>query len=106
MSAVDLAPSPSRIVADKADRRLLLEGLRRLAIDDQIVLELTLWEGMTAAELAAVVDATPAAVRSRLHRAKARLRETLEEIVSSKEVLESTVGDLEAWARRVRDEAT
>jgi RNA polymerase sigma-70 factor (ECF subfamily) len=42
-------------------------------------------------------------VRSRLHRAKARLAEVMKEIAGSKSVLESTLGDLDGWAKRVRD---
>ncbi|MEM7156524.1 MAG: RNA polymerase sigma factor [Myxococcota bacterium] len=103
-SAVDLGASPSAVVADKAEKRLLLEGLRRLPIDDQIVLELFLWESLTAKELGAVLELTEAAVRSRLHRAKNRLRVIMEEIGESAEVLESTLADLDGWAKNVRDE--
>ena len=41
-SAMDLGPSPMSIIADKAEQRALLEGLRRIPLDYQIALELQL----------------------------------------------------------------
>lgn len=41
------------------------------------------------------------AVRSRLHRAKAALREHLEQIASSPVLLRSTWADFEGWAREL-----
>lgn len=104
-SVVDLVDSPSEIVAKRAERRLLLEGLRRLAIDDQIVIELYLWESMTATEIGEVLGLGEAAVRSRLHRAKSRLTEDLQSLAASPGLLASTMSDLESWSRRVREAA-
>lgn len=102
-SVADLAASPSAVVAEKAEHRLLLEGLRRLAIDDQIVIELFEWENMTALEVGAVLELTEPAVRSRLHRARHRLRALLEDLATSPAVLKSTLSDLDAWAGEVRE---
>jgi RNA polymerase sigma-70 factor (ECF subfamily) len=102
-SVMDLGESPSALVADKAEKRLLLEALRRLAVDDQIVLELFWWESMTALEVGAVLDLNEPAVRSRLHRAKARLGAIMQQLDGGV-VLESTASDLDGWAQRVRDD--
>jgi RNA polymerase sigma factor (sigma-70 family) len=102
-SAVDLGASPSALLAEKGERRLLLEGLRRLPMDDQIVIELYHWEALTGPELAKVLELTEPAVRSRLHRAKARLAETMEQIARSEGFLQSTLADLDGWAARLRD---
>ena len=102
VSIADLGLTPSAVLAQREEQRLLLEGLRRLGVDDQIALELYLWEGLTAPELAGVLGLTEAALRSRLHRAKNRLRELLTEIAKSPELLESTLGDIEGWAAQVR----
>ena len=104
-SVADLVDSPSQVLADRAERRLLLEGLRRLAIDDQIVIELFLWEAMTAIEIGQVLGLGEPAVRSRLHRAKGRLGDVLASIASSPEILQSTMSDLESWSKRVREVA-
>lgn len=45
---------------------------------DRELLLLTTWEGLTPSEVAEVLDLTPVAVRSRLHRARRRLAAQLE----------------------------
>lgn len=95
----DLDPSPSTIFARKDEERLLLEGLRRLPLDHQIALELYEWEGLRAIDVAAVLGITEVAVRGRVHRAKAELRDVLARIAASREVLQSTLDGLDGWAR-------
>ena len=102
-SAVDLGAGPSTLMAERAEHRLLLEALRRLPIDTQVVLELYMWENLTGPELAEALEITEPAVRSRIHRAKERLREQLEAVAESRAVLESTTTNLEGWARGVRE---
>ena len=102
-SVVDLGQSPSAALAEKSEKRLLLEGLRRIPVDDQIVIELFHWEELTALEVGAVLELTEPAVRSRLHRARKRLAEAIGAMSAAPELLESTLGDLEGWAKRTRD---
>jgi RNA polymerase sigma factor (sigma-70 family) len=104
VSAVDLGPSPSSVAVHKAEQRLLLEAIRRIPLDYQIVLELYHWEGLTGPQLAEVLELTEAALRSRLHRAKQELRRQMEALAESGEVLESTWMNLEEWARSLRDQ--
>lgn len=103
-SLCDLGESPSAILARNAEQRLLLEGLRRLSFDHQIVLELVQWEQLTGPEVARVLGISEAAMRSRLHRARTELRVTLEAISDDREVLTSTLDDLDGWAHAVRRE--
>jgi RNA polymerase sigma factor (sigma-70 family) len=102
-SVLDLGASPSAMLAEKGERRLLLEALRRLAVDDQIIIELYHWESLTGPELAEVLELTEPAVRSRLHRAKSRLASHVDEIARSEGVLRSTMSDLDEWASRLRE---
>lgn len=102
ISAVDLAPGPSSVIAQRGEQRLMLEALRSLPIDYQIALELYHWEGLTGPELAEALGLTEAALRSRLHRAKAELRKQIERIAAGPEVLESTMANLEDWAAGLR----
>ncbi len=98
-SLYDLDPSPSTVVAQHMEHRLLHEALRRLPIDLQIALELHYWESMSATEIATVLEIPPGTVKSRLRRAKELLRQSMRELALTKEQLESTLGDLEGWAK-------
>jgi RNA polymerase sigma-70 factor (ECF subfamily) len=52
---------------------VLRAALASLSESDQEVLRLVAWDGLTPAELAAVLGCTPVAARTRLHRARGRL---------------------------------
>lgn len=65
-----LTPAPG---ADSGVR----DALARLKPEDREVLTLSVWEGLTAEQIAVAVESTPAAVRQRLVRARQRLREAL-----------------------------
>jgi RNA polymerase sigma-70 factor (ECF subfamily) len=56
----------------------LRAALAALADDDRELLQLTAWEGLAPQEIATVLGLSPVAVRSRLLRARARLRDQLE----------------------------
>lgn len=105
VSVVDLAPGPSTIAVQKQEQRVLLEALRALPLDSQIVLELYHWERLTGPELAEVLGITEAALRSRLHRAKNDLRARIEAVEASGALLESTLANLDDWAQGLRDAA-
>jgi RNA polymerase sigma factor (sigma-70 family) len=99
----DLAPSPSEIVARKKEDKLILQALRQLPLDTQVLFELHYWQGLTGPELAALYELPEPAIRSRLHRAKGRLRAIVEELAESPELVESTWGGFETWARGLPD---
>ena len=69
-------------VPDPADEVVRVRALRtamsRLEPADREVLELTAWEELAPREIAVALDLSPEVVRSRLSRARARLREQLE----------------------------
>ena len=58
-----------------AERLTVQAALARLGELDREVLTLTVWEGLQPREVAAVLQVSPDAVRTRLSRARARLRE-------------------------------
>jgi RNA polymerase sigma-70 factor, ECF subfamily len=62
-----------------ADPTGILEALRALDEADRELLMLVGWEGLTPAQAAQVLGVTPLAARSRLHRARRRLRARLAE---------------------------
>lgn len=69
------------VVADPSDTvddaRVVRVALARLDADDQEILRLTCWEGLTPAEAAVVLRVPAGTARSRLHRARSRLRAEL-----------------------------
>ena len=89
--------------ARRRDQELLLQALRSIPVDLQIALELHYWEGMRGPELAAVLDIPEGTVRSRLRRGKQLLGEKMVEIGASEEQLETTMTNLDGWARALRD---
>lgn len=99
----ELAPGASTIVAQKREQRLLLEGLRRIPIEYQIILELSYWEGLNANEIAPIYCISHSAMRSRLAKARQVLEQTMAEIAASPELLESTIAGLDEWAEQIRN---
>lgn len=103
-SIVDLVSgTPSRAVLLKQEQALLLEAMRQIPIDFQITLELFYWEEMSLAEIADVLGVAVGTVKSRLNRAKERLRERIDAMEAPAELREQTMTGLETWAVRLRD---
>lgn len=102
-SVQDLAPSPPSHLDARHEQRLLLAALRHIPLDLQIALELHYWEGMAGPELAEVLGVPEGTVRSRLRRAKELLTERLGELAESPALLESTLSDLDGWARSLEE---
>ena len=65
------APSQARLVAS---------ALRRLDDGDRELLQLSVWEGLTPSQVATAISIPAVTVRSRLHRARRRLRKQMEEL--------------------------
>ncbi|WP_089154761.1 RNA polymerase sigma factor [Micromonospora sp. NBS 11-29] len=63
--------------SDVPERLAVRAALARLGELDREVLTLTAWEGLEPREVAAVLGVSPAAVRTRLSRARARLRDLI-----------------------------
>lgn len=101
-SVHDLGPTPTAIVAQKREERLLLQALRMIPVDHQIALELYYWESLSASQLAAVLGIPEGTVRTRLRRAKALVEEALERLGGEPEPLRSTLANIDGWARSVR----
>ena len=98
-SFYDLDPSPSVVVAKHMEQKVLHEALRRLPADLQMALELHYWENMSATEIATILEIPSGTVKSRLRRAKEMLRDIMAGLALHKPTLESTLGDLDGWAK-------
>ena len=101
--AIDIAAGPSTIVAAKREQRVLLEALRRLPLDMQVLLELHYWERLRGRELAEIVGINENTVRSRLRRARQLLEEQIHVVAEGEDCLRTTLANLERWAEELRE---
>ncbi|MCA9663472.1 MAG: RNA polymerase sigma factor, partial [Myxococcales bacterium] len=76
-------PSVGSWLAAREEHRLLLEALRRLPLEHQILVELFYWEGMRVREIAEVVGAPEGTIKTRLRRGRALLEEALAELAAT-----------------------
>lgn len=100
----DLSPTPTSELAQGEQSRLLLLALRRLPVDQQIVIELYYWEDLNAREIAEIYEVPEPTIRTRLRRAKLRLEEELESLAQTPQAAAETSSSLDVWARRLRAE--
>jgi RNA polymerase sigma factor (sigma-70 family) len=96
-SIADLVSTPGTRIARNQEHRRLVEVLRGLPVEQQMLLELHYWEDMEIAELAEVFEAPEATIRTRLHRARKLLRERMER-TAPREVIQ-TLDDGRVGAR-------
>lgn len=101
-SAVDLGVGPATALGGRREQRVLLEALRRIPIELQVVLELYYWEQLSGSALGEVLGVPEDTARSRIRRAKQELAKALARIDASPDVLKSTVENLPGWAAKVR----
>lgn len=76
--AADIDSAVDDMTQSIADALWVRSALARLGDDDREVLTLTLWEGLAPREVALVLGIPAATVRTRLHRARSRMRVELE----------------------------
>lgn len=103
ISVQDLRPGPGSLLAHRREQRLLLDALRRIPVNYQILLELRYWEQLRTAEIAEILDLPHATVRTRLRRARDLLNEAMAGLAQSKQELENTLANFDDWAKECRN---
>ncbi len=103
-SAQDLAPGPSTLLRNNERDRLLLDALRQIPLELQVVLEMTYWEGMASAEIGEVLGISAATVRTRAFRGREKLVQLLSKSARRVRLDDAPLDDqrLDAWALEVR----
>lgn len=101
VSVMDIAPSPSRVIARQREKQVLLEALRSIPLDYQIVLELHYWEELTVSEIAEVMSIALGTAKTRVRRGKQLLEQQIERIAPSPSERDATFSGLETWAREL-----
>lgn len=104
--AEDITPSageadlgPEDALGTKQTRRLVGKALRRLDLDDQVLLELHYWEERSRAEIAVILGVPAGTIAGRLNAAKARLIEKFTELQTARSnyVGQDTSKSHEVW---------
>lgn len=95
---IDLAAAGARPAADddgtSLDARALREALAGLGEDDQELLRLIAWDGLSPAQAATTLGCSPEAARTRLHRARKRLAARLAGTQDTEQAIAATrMGD-------------
>ncbi len=97
--------SPSSIIAHKREAQSLVQALREIPVEDQVVLELMYFEGLSGSELASVLGVPEGTVRGRLARGKQRLRDKVAALLARAPGLGNvavTPEQLDTWAGELR----
>lgn len=97
-----LDPTPSSVLGHRREARLLLQALRRIPVEMQVVLELYLFEGLQGREIAQVVGAPLPTVRTWIRRSRLLLQEQVDRLTRNPALRESTVTDLDQWIEVIR----
>ena len=96
-------PIVEQVMVEQEQTSLLVQGLRRLPLGYQMVLELALFEELSGREIGELLDLPTATVHTRLRRGKEYLATEVQRLTSNPDLYESTVTDLEGWARQLRE---
>lgn len=103
-SLADLAPGVATLVGQKAEQRVLGLALQNIPLEMQILLELYYWEDLRLAELAQMLEVPRGTIKSRLHRARALLREAMDKVAKSPEEMRSASQLLDSWAAGIKEQ--
>lgn len=98
LAVEQLAPGPSTLLRANEQELLLLESLRCIPLELQVVLEMSYWEGMASAEIGEALGIPAGTVRTRMMRGRDRLAQELRR--RGGEV--NALADLDDWAQRIR----
>ncbi|MCA9688167.1 MAG: sigma-70 family RNA polymerase sigma factor [Myxococcales bacterium] len=103
LRAIDVEePSLSARVAQQREVMLLVQALRSLPLDDQLVLELRLFEGLTGRAIGELLGLPTQTVHTRLRRGREKLEVEVTRLAENPDERRSTISNLEDWAKRLR----
>lgn len=106
-SIADLGAGATTILAKKRQELILLEALRALPLDQQILVELYYWENLSGRELGEFLGVPENTARSRVRLARERLAKTIIEFAKGGEASIAAAvedGALETWAASIREQ--
>jgi RNA polymerase sigma factor (sigma-70 family) len=98
----DVERSINSLFMGRQREALLVRALRSLPLDDQIVLELKEYEGLTSRQLAEVFEVGRDTMSSRINRARQRLTVAVQRAAESAQLIDSTLTGLDECMREIR----
>ena len=101
-SVADLADTPSALLVQDEEQRVLVAALRQIPLDEQIALELFYWEKLTAKDLAKVLGVAVGTAKTRLRAARLSLEAKIATLARDPALLQSTLDNLERWSASIR----
>jgi len=101
---IDLDPTPFTIVERSSERKLIIHVLRRLPLDQQILVELYFFEKLSARQVSEVLDLPEGTIRGRIRTCRQQVEQHVRNLAESPEHLESTLTTLSKWAQQVREQ--
>lgn len=102
ISLCDLNPGPSTLMRRLEQDHLLLDALRRLPLDLQVVIELRYWEKMSSAEISPVLGVSASAIRDRLQKGRLLLKQSMLKSTPGPSRTDARESDIEVWAEEIR----
>lgn len=110
VQTLDQHPSPtttsgtlSSWLEGRRRESLLVQALRSLPLDDQVLLELKSYEDLSLRELGEVFEVPTGTIASRVRRARLRLERVIRELADNPELAEETLTGVETYMRAIRD---
>jgi RNA polymerase sigma factor (sigma-70 family) len=101
ISVASLSTTAGTQLAKQQDRAALLNSLRELPLDQQILLEMYYWQGLDREQLAEVYEVAEATIGTRLFRARRALQDRLDAVSAD---ARRPADDFDAWAASLRGE--
>lgn len=95
--------SLTSMVDQKQEAQLLVRALRRLSLDQQIILELHFFEGLNGAEIGELLQTPQFTIYTRMRRGKEKLKKLVAQLADDPGLAQSTVMGLQTWAGLVRE---
>lgn len=99
---IDLDMGPFTAVESREDRKLLINALRRLSLDTQILVELYFFENLKGPTVCEILGLSETKFRGRIRGARRDLQRHIEQLTDSPELQKSTQMTLQTWARKIR----
>ena len=103
VSVEELGIGAGTAIDGRREHQRMLEALRRLPLETQVLLELYFLQQLTAREIANIDGIPEGTVRNRIRLARRDLGRIIDELRGETDLISSTPEALDDWARSIRE---